>query len=537
MTKYYTLRVQDSEIDGIWKKTSIFKRILKKPSPYVKVTVGDVIQRSSIAEKTLVPTWNDEFPIFTPMNGFMINIEIIHMLVLAKGEILYKPDEESKNKEVQLRVDLRSPKDKRLKSSGFITLSISSSDANGVAELAIRKLLQVVLSDNKTASTFDELIQNGMAGYRSDLAGTFKESIPFVDTFINNMDELADSHPYLKLAWGVTTMVYKAIQSQIEFDKQVKDMIEELVRTFRIIRDTVQIRRPLESFTATTNELLDLVIRLSIFIREYARHDFMGRALYINDKAAINEFEARIKMLKDNLKSSFTRQGVVAASRAADSGLLRRLEHYLKPVYISGDDRPECMDDTHASRLKEIEEWIQDKNQPNLLFLVGDVGSGKSTIATTIAERYRLKKQLGCFMFFSRGKSDPDSVIRTMAHKLASLNQTIAENLDDALRNYGEITSATLGSQFKILLHEPLQSSAKNESNDPVLVVLDGLDECGTPQSRSILLQIFKKEIPTLPSKYRFLLTGRPEADILPFLSLPFARRISLEQNLGDSKA
>ena len=33
------------------------------------------------------------------MNGFMINIEIIHMLVLAKGEILYKPDEESKNKE------------------------------------------------------------------------------------------------------------------------------------------------------------------------------------------------------------------------------------------------------------------------------------------------------------------------------------------------------------------------------------------------------------------------------------------------------
>ena len=213
------------------------------------------------------------------------------------------------------------------------------------------------------------------------------------------------------------------------------------------------------------------------------------------------------------------------------------LEHYLKPVYISGDDRPECMDDTHASRLKEIEEWIQDKNQPNLLFLEGDAGSGKSTIATTIAERYRLKKQLGCFMFFSRGKSDPDSVIRTMAHKLASLNQTIAENLDDALRNYGEITSATLGSQFKILLHEPIQSSAKNESNDPVLVVLDGLDECGTPQSRSILLQIFKKEICTLPSKYRFLLTGRPEADILPFLSLPFARKISLEQNLGDSKA
>ena len=171
--------------------------------------ISDVCLKLSYHVLRLISaSWNR----LTPMNGFMINIEIIHMLVLAKGEILYKSDEESKNKEgetlwsnndrnqdtyhwiqiVQLRVDLRSPKDTKLKSSGFITLSISSSDANGVAELAIRKLLQVVLSDHKTASTFDELIQNGMAGYRSDLAGIFKESISFIDTFINNMDELAD---------------------------------------------------------------------------------------------------------------------------------------------------------------------------------------------------------------------------------------------------------------------------------------------------------------------------------------------------------
>lgn len=67
------------------------------------------------------------------------------------------------------------------------------------------------------------------------------------------------------------------MHSQIEFDKQVKELIEELVRTFRVIRDAAQIRRPLESFTAATSELLDLVIRLCIFIREYVRRDFIGK--------------------------------------------------------------------------------------------------------------------------------------------------------------------------------------------------------------------------------------------------------------------
>ena len=67
------------------------------------------------------------------------------------------------------------------------------------------------------------------------------------------------------------------MHSQIEFDKQVKELIEELVRTFRVIRDAAQIRRPLESFTAATSELLDLVIRLCVFIREYVRRDFIGK--------------------------------------------------------------------------------------------------------------------------------------------------------------------------------------------------------------------------------------------------------------------
>ena len=125
---------------------------------------------------------------------------------------------------------------------------------------------------------------------------------------------------------------------------------------------------------------------------------------------------------------------------------------------------------------------------------------------------------LHIFLSFSRGKGDPNSVLRSMAHKITALNQIITENIDDSLRNYGKITSSSLGGQFKTFLREPLLSSAKNESNDPLI---DGLDDCGTPQSRNILLQIFKKELHTVPSKCRSLVTCKLEADILPLLSLP----------------
>ena len=46
---------------------------------------------------------------------------------------------------------------------------------------------------------------------------------------------------------------------------------------------------------------------------------------------------------------------------------------------------------------------------------------------------------LHIFLSFSRGKGDPNSVLRSMAHKITALNQIIAENIDNSLRNYGKL--------------------------------------------------------------------------------------------------
>ena len=117
-----------------------------------------------------------------------------------------------------------------------------------------------------------------------------------------------------------------------------------------------------------------------------------------------------------------------------------------------------------------------------------------------------------------RGKSDPTTVIRTIAYNLAVYNQNIAECIGDALKNKGELTSAILNAQFDTFLSTPLHQLRINPK--PILIVLDALDECGSPMTRATLIQALRDKLISLSTNYRFLITSRPEVDIYPLSQL-----------------
>ena len=196
---------------------------------------------------------------------------------------------------------------------------------------------------------------------------------------------------------------------------------------------------------------------------------------------------------------------------------LSELKHVLDPVHLSGHDRPHCLKNTRVSIRKEIDDWAQSTTSPNVFLLLGGAGTGKSTISTTIAEEYRRNDSLGCHLFFLRGKSDPMTVIRTIAYNLAVYNRNIAECIEYALRNKGKLILSDLDTQFDTFLSIPLYQSKVNSK--PILVVLDALDECGFRDTRRALLQVLEDKLSTLPSNFRFLITSRPGEDIFNSLS------------------
>ena len=160
-----------------------------------------------------------------------------------------------------------------------------------------------------------------------------------------------------------------------------------------------------------------------------------------------------------------------------------------------------------------------------MVWLHGVAGSGKSSIATSIEDRFRRKHQLGAFLKFERGKSDPSCVIRELAYKLALFDDSIGSLIVEHVNVDKDVSSALLGRQFEMLLLEPLgvvttSSRISTALKKPVLIVVDALDECGTPSTRKELVRLLGSDFVKLPSIFRFLITSRPEPDIVDAFSI-----------------
>lgn len=170
---------------------------------------------------------------------------------------------------------------------------------------------------------------------------------------------------------------------------------------------------------------------------------------------------------------------------------------------------------------KQIINWALSPSEQNILWLHGVPGSGKSTIVATIAEVFRGIYRLGAFLSFKRGKTDPSLVIPTIAFKLSLFDHAIGSRISDETIQDDGILSSPILTQFDKLLLAPL-CAASSAQQGPVVIVLDALDECGTPDARKSFMRILQYGLPKLPHNYRFIITSREEKDIIrTFLPRP----------------
>ncbi len=163
-----------------------------------------------------------------------------------------------------------------------------------------------------------------------------------------------------------------------------------------------------------------------------------------------------------------------------------------------------------------------------MIWLSGPAGTGKSAVAQTFAERCAEVGRLGASFFFSRpnDRSDPDTVIPSLVYNLAVCNSNYKSLVAAQLANDPEILrKKTRRTQFKKLIVAPLsqlQTQRRMRIKEPLLVVLDGLDECkGENAQREIVEMIsevirLKKDFPLI-----WLISSRPEPHLKYIFSTP----------------
>jgi len=156
---------------------------------------------------------------------------------------------------------------------------------------------------------------------------------------------------------------------------------------------------------------------------------------------------------------------------------------------------------------------MNDRGGKPIYILYGVAGIGKSTVAKTVAERAAKDGTLGASFFFSRdedNRKSAKSFFNTLAYHLAYHHPVIAERINVTLEEDPELVERDPIQQFNRLIADPLQTPIGGE--DPIVLVVDALDECEENDAETIL-SLFAHKAPQI-GRLRIFITARPERHI-----------------------
>ncbi|KAF7171101.1 hypothetical protein CNMCM6106_005561 [Aspergillus hiratsukae] len=175
-----------------------------------------------------------------------------------------------------------------------------------------------------------------------------------------------------------------------------------------------------------------------------------------------------------------------------------------------------CLPETRTELRSQISKWAESSDSKCLFWLNGMAGTGKSTIARTIAQSFKDKGQLGATFFFRRGEADRGNVkylISTITRQLVTKYRQLVPDVLDAIKNDPNIASKFLSEQFEKLLYQPLLKLHLNQPTT-IVIVIDALDECEREDDIRVILQLLFRLQEIRSVHLRVFLTSRPELSI-----------------------
>ena len=199
--------------------------------------------------------------------------------------------------------------------------------------------------------------------------------------------------------------------------------------------------------------------------------------------------------------------------------LLKILPYAAQAAFNSRDKQhnPLCLPDTRVGILTQIREWADSNHEKCIFWLNGMAGTGKSTIALTVAREYDQKGRLGASFFFSRGGGDLGSsskVFTTLATQLAGKSPDLKRYICEAVAENADIGNKGLYDQWNKLILQPLSRLNKSSFPLPLILLIDALDECEGDDDVRLVLQLLATTKDLRNIQLRIFVTSRPETPI-----------------------
>jgi hypothetical protein len=231
----------------------------------------------------------------------------------------------------------------------------------------------------------------------------------------------------------------------------------------------------------------------------------------------------------------------VASTALSNDDLLRSLP-WAGGALFNARDRPDdahCLEGTRVDILAQVMSWAATApdGRCRMYWLSGLAGTGKSTIARTIACRCADRQRLGATFFFARG-GDADlasarKFVATVAAHLAGAAPALKPLIAAAVRASPDVAALALQDQWARLVLEPLAKLADRRrrqqifrKRQPLLQVIDVLDECDNDSDAAAVLGLLASAVKVKELWLCVFLTSRPESPVrYGFESIAAARR------------
>ncbi|KAF7985610.1 hypothetical protein HWV62_3923 [Athelia sp. TMB] len=436
------------------------------------------------------------------------------------------------------------------KVQGHIKIRLSLTNGGGLVISDAQKLVLdlVRIGDTAMGRCIDDAFSASLQMPPAVVAQPIADVLEKLIHFMKIADEVAKVHPYAKLAWDLLSAAHKIILAQVAIDQSIAD----LANTMQDIYSFVNVIKA----EPKKIELLEDVIK-QIFIQTGEYDHFYGavdskltfntgrvlrETMGASTPAKVAAMAANLIKLQDRFNTGVTLQIAMVSFRMHEDVTAILKTQTLALLGPSGDNlsrRSLCLPGTRRAVIRGLQNWALQPSEDdgsNVVWLHSVAGAGKSSVVATLATQFAEIGRLGAFIGFDRASTEnihPHKVVQAFAHQIALYDGRIAASIIKSIVDDGRILTASLSKQFDTLIVKSLTSVPGLHGEGPIVIVLDGLDECGQQGGRKTLLEVLARQTKALPSNVRFIISSRTIGDIHEAFTVPAALTRSQELGLG----
>ncbi|KAF5617279.1 WD domain protein [Fusarium tjaetaba] len=421
-----------------------------------------------------------------------------------------------------------------------------------------------------------------------------KKTLDFLTSFKSVIGAAAAAEPAASLAWTGVMAVLPFLDNIVKQDESAADGFERIsfimVRYALLEKDllsekfktsvpvSVEYSRVLEIIKERVVEVYVIAYEYHIrIVLQYAHRKprrMLGDMFTLNNwKKMINDIKEKnleIDQAVSNASSSSLRNEFKLVDRSINDAMskvvdlqnrmsaqmnkiriLDQIPYVENAVFNSSviDKQGQCLPGTQRNALNTIQAWAENHAGEPIFWLAGMAGTGKSTIAATVAnclhDRIRFfdrkpglddRTFLGATFFLSH--EDPERntvkhVFPTIAKTLAVSFPDIGEHISQSIFRDSMVGHKKLLEQMRCLISEPFDQVSKTLAVAVrLIIIIDSLDEREDSSEAEELLGLLTSLGRFHPMDVRVLVVSRPEKHISQILDDPRLRvkKLTLEK-------